>query len=74
MNPYEYKAVVESISDQELVLNLGNGRQVTWPRKNAPIVRKGDSVVVRLMTEEQATTDRHEQARAILKELLGGEQ
>ena len=28
--------------------------------------------MVRLLTEAQAVTDRHEQARIVLKELLGG--
>lgn len=71
MNPHEQKAVVESVSARTVTLRLGNQR-FEWPREQAPELRKGDSVMVRLLTEAQAVTDRHEQARIVLKELLGG--
>ncbi|HEY8108877.1 MAG TPA: hypothetical protein VIF43_02630 [Patescibacteria group bacterium] len=72
MNPHEQKAVVESVSARTVTLRLGD-RRFEWPREQAPDVRKGDTVVVRLLSEAQAETDRHEQARVVLKELLGGE-
>jgi hypothetical protein len=72
MNPHEQKAVVESVSGQTITLRLGQQR-FEWPREHAPDLGEGDTVVVRLLTETQATADRHEQARIVLKELLGGE-
>lgn len=70
MNPHEQKAVVESVSARTVTLRLGE-RRFDWPREHAPELRKGDAVTVRLLTETQAAADRHEQARTMLKELLG---
>lgn len=72
MNPHEQHAVVESVSEEHIVLSVG-GITLQWPRTQAPRVKPGDTVIIRLLTEQQATTDRHEQARVVLKELLGGE-
>jgi hypothetical protein len=72
MNPHEQKAIIESVSERTVTVRLGDQR-FEWPREQTPQVRKGDAVVIRVMTETQATTDRHEQARVVLKELLGGE-
>jgi hypothetical protein len=74
MNPHEQKAVVESVSGGKLVLKLDDGGSLSCSAQNAPSTKPGDKVVVRILTETQATTDRHEQARVVLKELLGGEQ
>lgn len=71
MNSHDRQAVVVSVSDQRIVLSL-DGTTVEWPREQAPGVSEGDRLIVRLLTASQADTDRDEQARVILKELLGG--
>ncbi|MEX1113424.1 MAG: hypothetical protein WD603_02135 [Patescibacteria group bacterium] len=71
MNAHDRQATVVSVSDRHIVLSL-DGKTFEWPREAAPRVSEGDTMIVRLMTESQAATDRHEQARAVLKELLGG--
>ena len=71
MNSHEQKAVVESVSERAVTLRV-DGQRFEWPRDQAPDLRKGDTVTVRLLSEAQAVADRHEQARVVLKELLGG--
>ncbi|MDP9211661.1 MAG: hypothetical protein M3N59_00035 [bacterium] len=71
MNPHDRQATVVSVSDRHIVLSL-DGKTFEWPREAAPNVSAGDTMTVRLMTEAQAAADRHEQARVVLRELLGG--
>ena len=48
------------------------GQRLRWPLDRLPAgVHEGDQVLLRLLTESMAEADRHEQARAILSEILG---
>ena len=50
-----------------------DGRTLQVPQATLPSgISEGDDIVITLQTIEQAETDRHEFARALLTEILGG--
>lgn len=52
---------------------LINHQPLVWPRSALPAgIREGDTVNVRVLDTQTAALERHEQARMILAEILGG--
>lgn len=69
---FSIKARVASLTSQGFVLDLGN-QQLRLPSDALPEgVKEGDVVTVRLLTKELEEHERHERARALLSEILGG--
>ena len=68
---HSLKARVVALAADSATLDVG-GQQLRWPTDRLPGgVREGDLLLVRLLTETMAEADRHEQARAILSQILG---
>lgn len=68
----DIKATVQDIDGEHAVLEVG-GQPLRWPAGQLPAnIKKGDTLVLRALTERQSTVEPHERARAILTEILGG--
>lgn len=66
-------AQVTRMTDTVAELSL-NGQLIRWPLSAMPAgVKAGDTVNLRLLSEYESTLERHERARAILAEILGGQ-
>jgi hypothetical protein len=69
---YTIPARVIELTATEAVLSV-EGQNLRWPLAALPSdVKQGDTVKLRLISSETETQDRHEQARVILAEILGG--
>lgn len=65
-------AAVKRLSGDHAELDF-EGRSLRVPQTQLPPgVSEGDDVVITLQTIEQAAAERHEFARALLTEILGG--
>ncbi len=70
--PRDLTAVIRRITNDHAQIDLA-GQTITWPRQSLPEgIQEGDSVQLRMLTEQAAQTDRQELARTILAEILGG--
>lgn len=69
----ELTAVIRQIAGDQALVEI-SGRAVPWPADLLPDgAKEGDTVRLRMLTDRQAETDRHELARAILEEILGAD-
>ena len=67
----ELTATIRQVTADRATLDL-SGQIVSWPAAALPAgAKEGDTVRLRMLTEHQAESDRHELARAILSEILG---
>ncbi len=68
----ELTAVIRQITGRQALVEI-SGQAVSWPVEALPDnVKEGDTVRLQMLTDHQVETDRHELARAILEEILGG--
>lgn len=69
---YQIPALVLRLGEHTATLQLAD-QTVAWPRDRLPEdVREGDTVHVRIASKQTELTERHERARAMLTEILGG--
>lgn len=72
MDKHDLTAVVRELTNAGAKLDLG-GQTITWPTHELPPdLKQGDEVSLRLLTQAALDADRHENARTILTEILGG--
>jgi hypothetical protein len=72
MNDTTLQAVVRRLSGAQAELEVG-GQTLRVPTDKLPTkLTEGDNVVISLQSIDQATAERHEFARALLTEILGG--
>lgn len=72
MNDTTLQAVVRRRSGAQAELEIG-GQTLRVPTNKLPAdLNEGDDVVISLQSTDQASAERHEFARALLTEILGG--
>jgi hypothetical protein len=65
------RATVRELTDQTASLEI-SGQTLQWPRTALPAnLNEGDTVIIAVQSEAEATMEHHERARAILSEILG---
>lgn len=68
----ELTALIRHVAGDHALVEV-SGQAIPWPADALPDgVKEGDTVRLRMLTAHQAETDRHELARAILEEIIGG--
>lgn len=68
----ELTALIRHITGDQALVEV-SGRAIPWPTDALPDgVHEGDTVRLRMLTAHQVESDRHELARAILEEIIGG--
>ncbi|TSC95624.1 MAG: hypothetical protein CEN88_448 [Candidatus Berkelbacteria bacterium Licking1014_2] len=66
-----FKVAVDKISNHHAVLDCGRGQTLTVACRFLPAnIKEGDIVALDFLSEKQATMEREEMAKQILKEIL----
>ena len=73
-NLKELQVIVERKEGRNIVLKLTDGQELKLPIFNLPNkVSPGQNLILKVLTEHEAATERSELARYLLEEILNGD-